>query len=146
MNFGDTPPVKSPWCWLSKGKCCEASGHDSHVGHIYCHRIVLNPFTSHPTTKSLYIQSYDVGTKIVCDELVNIMVANALILCFERSSAIILLTTHDKQAIVFREEGFKQPTPSQSWEMTKMQIDIHVSQNEVIMTRAKVIYGHQVEM
>ena len=45
------------------------------------------------------------------------MTADAMAPCVARASAVMMLTLQDKRTLVFNEEGFQMPTPSQGWEM-----------------------------
>ena len=55
--------------------------------------------------------------KILWDNLVNIMDADALVTSVTTTSPTMILNRQDKQILVFHKEGFLLPVPYHCWEM-----------------------------
>ena len=69
-----------------------------YIEYLYSHQRLINYFGAE--------------TGIFLGNYVNTMAADALATCVARSSATMVLTTQDKQVLVFHEEGLQLTTPS----------------------------------
>ena len=59
------------------------------------------------------IDATDAASPVFLDNKVNSIPADALALCISKPSASMVFIMQDKLALVFQEEGFQQPVPSQ---------------------------------
>ena len=64
-----------------------------------------------------YVNSSGAETRILHENEVNTLAADALAPCVARSSAAMLFNVHNRWVLIFHEEGVQPAVPSQCWAM-----------------------------